>query len=97
MYRFIKSRRYINLFLSIREDKNILKLSKESGLTAGRLSIIIDQWVKEGLFVKVKNGREISLVITEFGKHYKKALKECHELALKQLKSEKEVKNDSKN
>jgi len=84
MYRFICSRRYVNLLfaIGIKKRKNILQLSRESDMTSSHLTIVMRQFEKEGLINKIKNGREYEIEFTEKGKSLLKIIQEYNQLAL---------------
>jgi molybdenum-dependent DNA-binding transcriptional regulator ModE len=85
MYRFLMSKRYVNLLFLIGADKNLHQLSKDADMTYSHLSNVTDQWQKEGIIVKIRKGREIEIKITEFGKKAIEIVREFDDLAKKQM------------
>jgi len=82
MYRFFGNFRYFRLFFEI-DGKNIMELSKKHG-TISHLSIVTDQFVKEGLITKEKKGREIEISLTEEGQEFLGILKTFDDFVIKQ-------------
>ena len=82
MYRFLTSRRYVNVMFAIdsQKSKNISQLSKESGMTGSHLTIVMRQWEKEGVIEKIKSGREYDIVFTEKGKKFLALVREFDRL-----------------
>ena len=80
MYRFICSKRYVKLMFSL-NGKNIKQLSKEVDMTTSHLSNVMDQFLREGLIEKEKQGREVDIKITERGKELIEILRKYDELA----------------
>ena len=92
MYRFLASRRYVNLMFAIesQKKKNITQLSKETGFHGGHLTIVMRQWEKEGVIEKMKSGREFDIGFTDKGKQFLELVRTFDKLA----RSEKEEKSD---
>jgi len=88
MYRFFLSKRYVNLFFTMQKEKNIHQLSRKVDMTSAHLSIVTDQLEKEGLIIKNRKGREVSIEITDLGKQFNEILLDFDALANK-LKSNK--------
>jgi len=95
MYRFVVSRRYVNLVFSIgsQRKKNISQLSKDSGMTTSHLTIVMRQWEKEGLILKIKDGREFDIELTDRGKQWMGYLKKYDTLARSEVEAEVEGEN----
>lgn len=84
MYRFLMSKRYMNLlFLVKRKSFNIHQLSREIDMTTSHLTNVTDQWQREGIIEKVKNGREIELKLTKKGDELFNILKQYDNLSKK--------------
>ena len=83
MFRFFGNQRYFKLFFDI-NGKNIRELSKKHG-TISHLSVVTDQFKREGLITKVLNGREVDIKLTEAGEEFKKILRTFDNFAKKQL------------
>jgi len=107
MYRFLMSRRYVNLLFMLGSDRNIHQLSREPkiNMTISHLSNVTDQWKQEGLITKNKSGRETKIKLTEIGKKVIEIVKQYDEIATAQLnkiknpekkENEREVKRKSK-
>jgi len=91
MFRFFCNQRYFKLFFDI-NGKNIRELSKKHG-TVSHLSVVTDQFKKEGLITKEMNGREVDIKLTEDGEDFKKILRTFDNFAKKQLEK---IKGDEK-
>jgi len=91
MFRFFCSQRYFKLFFDI-NGKNIRELSKKHG-TISHLSVVTDQFKREGLITKEPNGREVDIKLTEAGEDFKKILRTFDNFAKKQLEK---IKGDEK-
>ena len=91
MFRFVVSKKYIKILKSINSSKkkNILQLSKESGMTNSHVSIVMNQWLKEDLIIKTKKGREFEIALTEKGKLQLNLLEKI-------IENQKEVKNENR-
>ena len=101
MYRFLMSRRYVNLLFMMGKEKNIHQLSREPkiNMTISHLSNVTDQWKKEGLITKKKSGRETEIKLTDIGKKVVEIVRSYDEIAVTQInksKNKKEEKNDGK-
>lgn len=94
MYRFFMNRRYINLYFLMQKKVNIHELSKEVNMTTSHLSIVTDQLEKEGLIIKNRKGREVSIELTDIGKRFGEILRDYNEIALTQLNKNKEIKKE---
>jgi len=92
MYRFLTSRRYVNLMFAIDsvKRKNISQLSKESGFHGGHLTTVMRQWEKEGVIQKVKSGREFDIEFTSKGKEFLELMKKFDKLCKEITKSKEE-------
>ena len=86
------NKRYILILKSINRSKkkNMLQLSRESGMTNSHLSIVMNQWLREDLIIKTKKGREFEIDLTEKGKIQLSLLEKI-------IENQKEVKNERKN
>ena len=89
MFRFIISKKYMNLMFSIKNNKNIQQLSRESGMTTSHLSNVMDEWQRENIIVKERKGREAEIKLTEKGKKLVELLRQYNN-----LKEEKCLKTD---
>ena len=87
MYRFIAQKRYVNLLFMMGGRKNLHQISKDPkvAMTISHLSNVTDQWSKEGLITKEKNGREIDIQLTEVGVDLVKIMRQYADIANKQL------------
>jgi len=90
MYRFICSKRYINLLFTLKKSKNLRNLSKDIDMTISHLSNVTDQWEREGLIKKIRVGREVDIEITKFGEEVIAVLQQFEDIANK-IKGEKNV------
>lgn len=73
MYRFIINKRYVDLLKIIARNgkHDILKLSRETRLSYGQMSIVIKQFTEEGIVYKERDegpGVKVDVSITEKGK-----------------------------
>jgi len=101
MYRFLMSKRYVNLLFMMGKEKNIRQLSRDPkiNMTISHLSNVTDQWKKEGLINKKKSGRETEITLTEIGKQVVEIVRKYDEIAIIQVsksKNKKEEKNEGK-
>ena len=95
MYRFVCNQRYVKLLFSIRENKNIHQLSRESNMTTSHLSNVMDQFKREGIIEKEKKGREVEITLTEKGIELLEILRQYDNLNLKEaLEKDKEAKEE---
>jgi len=92
MFRFFCNQRYFKLFFDI-NGKNIRELSKKHG-TVSHLSVVTDQFKREGIITKEQNGREVDIKLTEEGEEFKKILRTFDNFAKKQLDKVKGEEND---
>lgn len=78
----------------MQKKANIHELSREVNMTTSHLSIVIDQLEKEGLIIKHRKGREVSIELTDIGKKFGEILRDYNELASAQLNKIKEIKKE---
>ena len=91
IFRFLCSKRYFFLFFDI-NNKNLRELSKKHG-TVSHLSIVTDQFTREGLITKEPKGREVEILLTNKGKELSKKLKDIYDFTEREIKLQ-EVKNE---
>lgn len=103
MYRFLMSKRYVNLLFMLGSNKNLHQLSREPkiNMTISHLSNVTDQWKKEGLITKAKSGRETEIKLTEVGEKLVEIVRKYDTIAANQLnktknKEKKEEKDERK-
>ena len=89
------SKRYVNLLFLMGKKKNIHQLSREIDMTTSHLSNVTDQWHREGIIVKVKNGREVELELTKKGEEIVTLLRKYDSISKKEIKME-EVADEGK-
>lgn len=99
MYRFICSKRYVNLLFMLGGSKNLHQLSKEPkvNMTISHISNVTDQWKREGIINKIEKGREIKTELTEIGKQLIEVLRRYDEIATTQLDKLKNKGEEKKN
>lgn len=88
MYRFICSKRYVNLLFTIGKSKNLHTLSKDIDMTISHLSNVTDQWEREGLIKKKRVGREVDIEVTKFGKQVMEVLQKFDDLVTGKINKE---------
>jgi predicted transcriptional regulator len=88
------SKRYVELFFAIKKEKTVNGLARKSGMTISHLSTVTDQWVKEGLILKKRKGREADISITKKGEKLWKLLEQYDALTKEETK---EGENEGKN
>lgn len=70
------------------KPKNIHKLSKEVDMTTSHLSNVTDQWQREKIIIKIRNGREVNLQLTKKGEELVKIVRLYDALANDELNIE---------
>ncbi len=93
------NKRYVNLLFMLSSDKNLHQLSKELNInmTISHLSNVTDQWKKEGLITKTKNGRETDIKLTEIGHKLTEIVRQYFDLANTQINKIKNKENTEEN
>jgi len=95
MYRFLMSKRYMNLLFMLGNKRNIHQLSRDPkiNMTISHLSNVTDQWKKEGLITKTKSGRGTEIKLTDIGKQVEEIVRRYEEIAITQVNK---LKNNKK-
>jgi len=99
MYRFIINKRYVNLLKAIAGPgkHDILRISRETGITYSRMSNLIMQFSREGIVEKNRlnegPGIKLDVSITEKGKIIIELFNKISEIMEKGI-SIKEIKNE---
>lgn len=68
MKRFVYNQKYAKLLVSMSDKTSqIDDLARTISANAGHLRIVLDQWFKEGVIVKVRDGRDYKITLTKKG------------------------------
>lgn len=77
----IINQKYMNLLIEVsKKSRNISELAKAGDLTVSVASTLISRWAREGVVIKQasnheRGGREIVIILTEYGKAQTELLK----------------------
>jgi len=78
MYRFVINETYLNMLLHIEEGEDKMKkLASYSGVNYFNMTIVMQEFEKEGIIEKNKDTKEYSVTLTEKGKELMSALKKA--------------------
>jgi len=95
--RFVYNQKYAKLLVAMKGKKSqIEKLAKDHDINAGHLRTVMDQWQKEDVITRTKDGREYKFSLSKKGELISQTLAELmHIEKYGELPEKKEVK-DSK-
>lgn len=75
MYRFVIKKTYIDLILSMQYGENkIIDCAKKIGINYAHLTMVFNEWVKEGIITKKRKENSFDVSLTEKGKRICKCL-----------------------
>ena len=90
----IVNQRYMHFLFQIeKRERNISELAKVGDLTLSVASTLISRWAREGVVLKQKSegGKEIMIILTDYGKEQVKLLKQLNKNHLKNRENNKEL------
>ena len=81
MERFVYNPKYAKLIIGVSGKKaTIEELAKKNDINAGHLRTVIDQWSKEEVIFKEREGRDYHIGLTKKGEEISKVLAELMDL-----------------